>query len=262
MPGCATPPIPRSSIPRSVAISRPRTPISTPRWRRTSELIEQLHAELKARIKADDSSVPVREGGVRVPLALLRARSTGPGSGGRWRPPSPTLLLDEARLAAGKGYFSLRALDVSPDGRLLAYTTDEDGSERYRLHLRDLATGAELADLVANTSGAVEWAEDGAHAALRRAQRPAAAVPGARPPAGRRPGRRRRALRGGRPGLLRLDRQDAQPPLPPDRDRHPRHARDPAARCAPTRQRRRGWWRRGARATATASTTRMAGSGS
>ena len=39
--------------------------------------------------------------------------------------------------------------------------TDEDGSERYRLHLRDLETGNELADLVANTSGTVEWAEDG-----------------------------------------------------------------------------------------------------
>ena len=66
---------------------------------------------------------------------------------------------DPAR--ARQGLFQPAPLDVSPDGRLLAYSTDEDGSERFRLHLRNLVTGEELADLVANTSGAVEWAEDG-----------------------------------------------------------------------------------------------------
>jgi oligopeptidase B len=129
--------------------------------------VGRLHAELKARVKADDASVPVREGGWEYHWrfsegaqyrtwyrrALLR---DGADDGG-----PPAVILDEARLAEGKAYFNLRALDASPDGRLLAYTTDEDGSERYRLHLRDLGTGAELPDLVANLSGAVEWAEDG-----------------------------------------------------------------------------------------------------
>ena len=101
-------------------------------------LVERLHAELKARIKADDSSVPVREGrfeyhwrfftGAQYRTWFRRALD------GR----EPIVILDENELAEGKAYFNLRALDVSPDGRLLAYTTDEDGSERYRLHLRDL----------------------------------------------------------------------------------------------------------------------------
>ena len=124
-------------------------------------LVERLHAELKARIKPDDSSVPVREGGFEYHWryaagAQYRAwfrRAVDEAEAG--------LILDEVELAAGKSYFSLRALEVSPDGRLLAYTTDEDGSERFRLHLRNLSTGAELGDLVVNTSGAVEWAEDG-----------------------------------------------------------------------------------------------------
>ena len=123
--------------------------------------VDALHAELKARIKADDRSVPVREGRWEYHWQYF------PGAQYRtWyrrglAEAEPGVLLDEAALAEGKAYFNLRALDVSPDGRLLAYTTDEDGSERYRLHLRDLADGHELADLVANTSGAVEWAEDG-----------------------------------------------------------------------------------------------------
>jgi oligopeptidase B len=124
-------------------------------------LIERLHAELKARIKPDDSSVPVREGAFEyhwrfVAGAQYRAWYRRPLT-----EPEPTLILDEVALAAGKSYFSLRALEVSPDGRLLAYTTDEDGSERFRLHLKNLETGSELADLVTGTSGAVEWAEDG-----------------------------------------------------------------------------------------------------
>jgi oligopeptidase B len=123
--------------------------------------IERLHAELKARIKPDDRSVPVREGGFEYHWQYFAGAQYRTWYRRPLDAAEPTVLLDEAALAAGKAYFNLRALDVSPDGRLLAYATDEDGSERYRLHLRDLDDGHELADLVVNTSGAVEWAEDG-----------------------------------------------------------------------------------------------------
>ena len=124
--------------------------------------VDALHAELKGRIKQDDRSVPVRRGryehqwrfaeGAQYRTWYRRALDGDA---------EPAVLLDENALAEGRDYFSLRALEVSPDDRLLAYSTDDDGSERYRLHLRDLETGRELADLVANISGAVEWAEDG-----------------------------------------------------------------------------------------------------
>ena len=123
--------------------------------------IASLHEELKARIKADDSSVPVREGGFEYHWQFFVGAQYRTWFRRRLDGGEPVVILDEARLAQGKSYFNLRTLDVSPDSRLLAYMTDEDGSERYRLHLRDLETGNELADLVANTSGTVEWAEDG-----------------------------------------------------------------------------------------------------
>jgi oligopeptidase B len=124
-------------------------------------MIERIHAELKARIKPDDSSVPVREGAFEYHWRFYEGAQYRAWFRRALAETEPTLILDEVALAAGKSYFSLRALEVSPDGRLLAYTTDEDGSERFRLHLKDLATGAELADLVTGTSGSVEWAEDG-----------------------------------------------------------------------------------------------------
>ena len=124
-------------------------------------LVDRLHAELKGRIKADDSSVPAREGAFEYHWRFFEGAQYRTWFRRGLGEAEPVVILDETLLAAGKGYFSLRSLDVSPDGRLLAYSTDEDGSERFRLHLRNLVTGEELADLVANTSGAVEWAEDG-----------------------------------------------------------------------------------------------------
>src|SRR3954468_492409 len=123
--------------------------------------IESLHAELKARIMADDRSVPVREGKFEYHWQFFAGAQYRTWFRRRLDGGEPVVILDETRLAQGRAYFNLRALDACPDGRLLAYMTDEDGSERYRLHLRDLETGDELADLVGNTSGSVEWAEDG-----------------------------------------------------------------------------------------------------
>jgi oligopeptidase B len=124
-------------------------------------LVERLHAEFKGRIKEDDSSVPVREGGFEYHWRYFPGAQYRTWFRRALEVREPAVLLDENALAEGRSYFNLRALDVSPDGRLLAYTTDEDGSERFGLHLRNLETGEELADLVTNTSGAVEWAEDG-----------------------------------------------------------------------------------------------------
>lgn len=125
-------------------------------------LIEELHAELKGRIKDDDSSVPVADGAHLYhwrfePGAQYRTWCRAPRAGG-----AAEVILDEAALASGKSYFNLRGLASSPDARLLAYATDEDGSERYVIHIKDLASGVSTTDLVANTSGSVVWSADGA----------------------------------------------------------------------------------------------------
>ncbi len=48
---------------------------------------------------------------------------------------------------------------VSPDGNLLAYTTDSTGFRQYTLHLRDLRTLADLPD-TAERVGSLAWAAD------------------------------------------------------------------------------------------------------
>jgi len=124
-------------------------------------LEERLFIELRGRIEEEDESVPVREGAFeyrwRYPAgAQYRVWERRPASGGGFVP-----ILDENRLAEGRVYFDLRTLRPSPDGRLLAYAVDLDGSERYVVKVRDLACGEDLPFEIANTGGSVVWAEDG-----------------------------------------------------------------------------------------------------
>jgi protease II len=54
------------------------------------------------------------------------------------------VIFDEAAEAEGKEYFRLGAMEVSPDGKLAAILVDDNGSERFKLRIRDLATGKDL----------------------------------------------------------------------------------------------------------------------
>ena len=113
------------------------------------------------------------------------------------------VLLDENALAAGHDYFALGGFAVSPDHALLAYRTDVTGGERYTLRFRDLATGADLADVVDDVYYGLAWADDDAHDLLRPARRRDAPVPGLAPRARHADRRRRARVPGGRRALLR-----------------------------------------------------------
>ena len=131
-------------------------------WKATQQpLIDTIYAELRGRIKEDDASVPVKDGD------WLYWRSFDEGGEYRkwWRRPVAVgpgeLILDEPALAEGHEYFRLGAIHLSEDGRLLAYATDTDGSERYVLKVRDLSTGADLPDTIPGTMGDVVFSADG-----------------------------------------------------------------------------------------------------
>ena len=123
-------------------------------------LIDTLFAEMKARIKEDDASIPSKDGD----WVYWRAFETGGQYRKWWRRPvgggPDELVLDEPALAAGKEYFRLGALTFSEDGRWLAYAIDDNGSERFTARIRDLKTGEELTDVIPETMGALVWNAD------------------------------------------------------------------------------------------------------
>lgn len=119
--------------------------------------IDAMFAELKGRLKEDDSSVPSRDGAYEYwwkfePGAQYRRWLRQPVAGG-----AEELLLDEVARAEGRGYYAVRDMDIAPNDRLLAWSEDDDGSERFTIHIRDLATGHEVGRTVTNTSGTVVW---------------------------------------------------------------------------------------------------------
>src|SRR6201996_8963551 len=116
------------------------------------ELRSAVFDEIKARTQETDLSVPVRKAGwwrytrtVEGQQYSIHCRRLV--REGEVTPPMPEagkpldgeeVLLDGNLLAEGKAFFSLGALSVSPDGRLLAYSDNFTGDERYTLRVKDL----------------------------------------------------------------------------------------------------------------------------
>ena len=120
-------------------------------------LVEELFQEMKGRIKEDDRSVPVKNGD----FLYWWAFEEGAQYRKWWRKPvkggADQLIFDEPAEAAGKDYFRLGALQVSPDGQYAATLVDDDGSERFKLRIRDLESGADLETVTEVGIGNVEW---------------------------------------------------------------------------------------------------------
>jgi oligopeptidase B len=140
-----------------------------------SGLQSAIFDEIKARTQETDLSVPVRKGnwwryqrtveGQQYAIHCRRLVHDGEVT-----PPVPEdgkpldgeeVLLDGNELGEGQAFFSLGALSVSPDEKLLAYSTDFSGDERYTLRIKNLKSGEVLADEVPDTHYGCAWSADG-----------------------------------------------------------------------------------------------------
>ena len=132
----------------------------------TSELQSRLYSEMLSHIKETDESVPYPYGGWWYSTRTLEGSQYAihcrrQAIDGQFNEAaSEVVLLDVNKLAEGHAFMSLGGMAISPDGWLLAYSTDTTGFRQYTLHLRDLHTGDDLAD-TAQRVGSMTWAADG-----------------------------------------------------------------------------------------------------
>ncbi len=127
----------------------------------TEALQAQLFAEMKGRIKEDDSSVPAPDGpwdyyvryevGAEHPLHARRPRGQDGGE---------QVLLDEDALSKGKAFFQVGAAAHSPDHKLYAWAADEQGSEYYAIRVKDLESGQTLDHVIDSAYGAFVFSPD------------------------------------------------------------------------------------------------------
>jgi oligopeptidase B len=149
----------------------------------TAELRRTLVAEMRARIREDDSGVPEpdgafayysrhREGG-QHPLVCRRPVSPEAPLG---RDAEEAILIDGDREGEGLPFFEIASAAHSDDHRLLAWGVDTKGSELHAIRVRELATGQDREDRIEATSGEAVWTADGTgfwYVALDANHRPA-----------------------------------------------------------------------------------------
>ena len=126
----------------------------------TESLQKTLVAEMRGRIKEDDSGVPMPDG----PYAYLwKYRQGGqhaligrvPRDGGDFQ-----LALDGDAMAKDSGYFKFGGTRHSPDHKLEAWSADQRGSEYFTIRVRRWATGEDMSDVIEQTGGSVVWGRD------------------------------------------------------------------------------------------------------
>ncbi len=122
-----------------------------------AELRETIFEEIKSRTLETDLSAPARKGpwwyarqteeGRQYPVFVRMPRATAP----------PQILLDVNALAKGHDYLALGAFKVSPDHRIVAYSTDTTGAEIFEIRFRDLESGTDLPDSLSGAYYSCVW---------------------------------------------------------------------------------------------------------
>ena len=124
-------------------------------------LQSRLVSELRSRIREDDSTAPTYsngwwyytryETGKEYPIYARKFATLEAAE---------QVLLDGNAMAAGKGFFQIGGLEVSPDNQWLAYAEDTVGRRKFVLHIKNLVTGETLADAITPIQGDLAWLND------------------------------------------------------------------------------------------------------
>ena len=124
-------------------------------------LRDALYAEIVARIKPDDQSVPYADNGYVYRTRYEQGKEHPIHVRHRGDADAPEeVMLDVNALAEPYSYYAVATREVSPDNRLLVYAEDTLSRRIYALRFKDLATGETLPDRIENTSGNAVWAAD------------------------------------------------------------------------------------------------------
>ncbi|MET0482927.1 MAG: S9 family peptidase, partial [Aestuariivirgaceae bacterium] len=124
-------------------------------------LMAALKREIEGRVEKDDSSPFTRHGRFEYATAYVAGaehyrvlrREVG---GARQE-----VVLDFELLGKDRDYFDPGGFEPSPDHRMIAWSADRMGAERFTIKIRDVASGRELDDQIESAGTSVVWSRDG-----------------------------------------------------------------------------------------------------
>ena len=127
----------------------------------TLDLQDKLFNEIKNKIKEDDESVPYflngywyktkYQEGLGYPIYTRYKDSLTN---------KEEILFDCNELAKKHDYFNLSNFQISPDNKIIAYSTDIVSRRLYTIQFKNLETGEIYNDKIINSSGSFAWAND------------------------------------------------------------------------------------------------------
>ncbi len=127
----------------------------------TNVFQDKLYAEMKARIKEKDESVPVFKNGyfyysrqVEGKDYYLYCRKKENLNA------KEEVLLDANAMAEGHNYFAASGFAISIDNKLMAYGIDLLSRREYKIYIKNLETGEIYNDMIPETQGDPVWAND------------------------------------------------------------------------------------------------------
>ncbi|MHA2357758.1 MAG: oligopeptidase B, partial [Candidatus Heimdallarchaeaceae archaeon] len=123
--------------------------------------VDELFNEMKNRIKEDDESVPYKfkdyyyydrdEKGKEYKIYCRKYKNLDT---------EEEILIDINELAKEYEYYKLRTFKISPNQKLLAYSIDNTGYEKFIIEIKNLETGETLTPGIENIGWNFEWAND------------------------------------------------------------------------------------------------------
>jgi oligopeptidase B len=124
-------------------------------------LEDKIYAEIVARLKQDDATVPYRKNGYWYYIRFepgkehpIFARREGSLAA------PEQVMLDANELSVGHEYYQIGELDISPNTEWLAFCEDTVGRRQYALRFKNLRTGQILPIVIGDVEPDVAWAND------------------------------------------------------------------------------------------------------
>jgi len=122
---------------------------------------KQLVKEFRSRMKAEDTEVPAFDKGYFYYSKTIEGGDYEIYCRRKGSMEAPEeVLLDLNEFSKGRSNITLGALHVSPDQSTLAFTIDENGSEKFSLFLKDLNSNAKPNEAIQNMEATFVWAAD------------------------------------------------------------------------------------------------------
>lgn len=119
-----------------------------------------IYNEIISRIKETDTTVSEKNGDYYYYTRTEKGKEYKIYCRKRRLDDEEEVILDVNTLADGYDFYSVDMVEVSPNGKMLAFAVDTTGREEYTIHFKDLESGKILIDKVTDCYNSMVWADN------------------------------------------------------------------------------------------------------